>query len=193
MVASQLWWFTARASGFVSWGLLAASVVWGLAISTKATAGRVRPNWMLDLHRFLGGLATIFVAVHVTGIVLDAYVHFGPAEVLVPLASTWHPVAVAWGIVATYLLLAVELTSLARRKLPKRLWRSVHALAFPTFGLATVHALTAGSDRANPVWQAALWTTVSAVAVLTIVRVTRYGSPRPAGDRRPRLTPTPTS
>jgi DMSO/TMAO reductase YedYZ heme-binding membrane subunit len=188
--ATQLWWFTARASGFVSWGLLAASVLWGLAISTKATAGRVRPNWMLDLHRFLGGLATIFVVVHVSGIMLDSYVHFGPAEVLLPLASSWRPAAVAWGIVATYLLLAVELTSLARRRLPKRVWRGVHALAFPTFALATIHGLTAGTDDANPIWQGALWTGVAAVVVLTIVRVTQYVTPRPAQHRR-RLSPTP--
>ncbi len=131
----QLWWDVARAGGIVGWCLLAASVVWGLAISTKTTPGLVRPGWMLDLHRFLGGLAMVFVGVHVTGLLLDSYVHFGLAELLVPLASSWHPVAVAWGITGMYLLAAVELTSLARRRLPRRVWRAVHALAFPTFAL----------------------------------------------------------
>jgi hypothetical protein len=77
IAATQLWWDTARAAGIVSWCLLAGGVLWGLAISTKATLGRVRPNWMLDLHRFLGGLAVVFVAVHVGSVVLDSFVHFG--------------------------------------------------------------------------------------------------------------------
>src|SRR5215211_1755677 len=117
VMSAQLWWYTARAGGIVAWLLLAASVLWGLAISSKATLGRLRPNWMLDVHRFLGGLATIFVGVHVTGLVLDDYAHFGPSEVLVPLASAWRPVAVAWGVVALDLLAAVG-TDLPRPATP---------------------------------------------------------------------------
>jgi len=62
------------------------------------------------------------------------------------MASGWNTAAVAWGVVAMYLLAAVELTSLARRRLPKRLWRLTHGLAFPTFALSTVHVLTAGTE-----------------------------------------------
>jgi methionine sulfoxide reductase heme-binding subunit len=184
---TQLWWDTARAGGIVAWALLAASVVWGLVMSTKAAPGRIRPNWMLDLHRFLGGLAVVFVGVHVASIVLDSYVQFGLAEVLVPLASSWHPVAVAWGIVGLYLLLAVELTSLARRRLPRRAWRAVHALSFPTFALATVHGLTAGTDRGNLLWQVVLWGTVAAVVFLTVVRLLQMSESPPA----PRPVPAP--
>jgi DMSO/TMAO reductase YedYZ heme-binding membrane subunit len=188
----QLWWFTARAGGIVSWCLLATSVIWGLAMSTRTLPGRVRPNWMLDVHRFLGGLAAIFVGVHVTAIVLDSYVHFGLAEVLVPFASSWHPVAVAWGIVGLYLLLAVELTSLARRRLPRRLWRVVHGLSFPLFGLATVHALTAGTDSGNLVWQVAVWGTTAAVVFLTVVRLLQLAE-APVADAATLPThPTPT-
>src|SRR4051794_34650598 len=149
----QLWWDTARAGGIVAWCLLAASVLWGLAMSTKATPERVRPNWLVDLHRFLGGLAVVFVGVHVVGLLLDSYVHFGLTELVVPLASSWHPVAVTWGVVGMYLLVAVELTSLARRRLRRRTWRLLHGLSFPTFALATVHGLTAGTDSGNLVWQ----------------------------------------
>jgi DMSO/TMAO reductase YedYZ heme-binding membrane subunit len=181
----QLWWDTARAGGIVSWCLLAASVLWGLAMSTRTVPGRVRPNWMLDVHRFLGGLAVVFVGVHVASIVLDSYVHFGLAEVLVPLASSWHPVAVAWGIVGLYLLLAVELTSLARRRLARRTWRAVHALSFPLFAMATIHGITAGTDRGNPVWQVTVWATSAAVVVLTLVRLLQLSDPPPSVPRPP--------
>ena len=45
-----------------------------------------------------------------------------------------------------YVLLAVEITSLARRSLPKRVWRRVHMLAFPLWLFSTVHFVTAGTD-----------------------------------------------
>jgi hypothetical protein len=44
------------------------------------------------------------------------------------------------------LLLAVELTSLARSHLSKALWRRVHFASFVLFIMATVHGLTAGTD-----------------------------------------------
>ncbi len=188
-MSEQIWWYTARAGGMVGWVLLAGSVLWGLAISGKLTGPngvvRARPNWMLDLHRFLGGLATIFVAVHVFGIVADSYVDFGPADVLVPFASSWQPSAVAWGIVATYLLLAVELTSLARRKLPTKVWRATHALAFPLFAFSTVHGVRAGSDSSNPVFQAIMFIAIAAIVVLTVLRMQQQLSSRDRDRDRP--------
>ena len=88
---SQLFWYTARAGGIVAWALLGASVVWGLWLSGRVRPMGARPAWILDLHRFLGGLATIFVGVHVASILLDTYTDFGLTDVLVPFASSWHP------------------------------------------------------------------------------------------------------
>jgi len=52
----------------------------------------------------------------------------------------------AAGIVALYLLLAVQVSSMVRHRLPHRLWRGVHALSSVLFATATVHILTAGTD-----------------------------------------------
>src|SRR6476620_1492473 len=160
----QLFLFTARAGGIVAWALLAASVVWGLWLSGRVRPLGARPAWILDLHRFLGGLATIFVGVHVGSIMLDSYTSFGPADVLVPFASSWHPLAVAWGVVATYVLLAVALTSLARNRLPKRLWRTLHVASLPLFVLATIHYVAAGTDASNPMSLAAIGVAIAAIA-----------------------------
>ena len=99
----------------------------------------------------LGGLALVFTGVHVGAIVVDTYVHFGLVDVLVPFAAKWHPVAVAAGIGALYLLAAVELTSLLRARLPRVVWRRVHYASFPLFVFATVHGLTAGTDTTRRV------------------------------------------
>jgi len=193
--ANQLWWYVARSGGIVSWALLACSVVAGLAISTKTTAG-LRPNWLLDMHRFLGGLATMFVGVHVLGIVADSYVSFGPTDVLVPLASSWHPEVVALGIVAMYLLVAVEATSLLRKRLireprGKRIWRMTHAASFPLFLLATWHGVAAGTDTRTAWLRWPMILTGVGVAVLAAVRIRQALYPTAAPTARPTRAVTP--
>lgn len=177
-MSSQVMWYAARASGIVAWAVAAASVIWGLALSSRALGPRPRPAWLFDLHRFLGGIALVFTGVHVVSILLDTYVHFGIVNVLVPLTGSWHPLAVAWGIVGMYALLAVELTSLARAHVPKRLWRRVHFASFALFVLTTIHALTAGTDRRSPPFVAAVVATCLVVVVLTGVRVARARTAR---------------
>ena len=103
-MSGTLPWYVARASGLVAWALLAASVVWGLLMTSKVIRRFVRSSVLLDLHRWLGGLALVFTSIHVLAILSDTYIHFGLASVLVPLASRWHPVMVAYGIAALYLL-----------------------------------------------------------------------------------------
>jgi DMSO/TMAO reductase YedYZ heme-binding membrane subunit len=178
-VNSQIWWYTARSGGILASLLLAASVLWGLAITTRAANRITRPAWLLDLHRFLGAAALVFTGIHVLAILLDTYVHFGLAEVLVPLTGTWHPVAVAWGIVGFYLLVAIEVTSLVRSRLPQRWWRSVHFASFPLFVVTAIHGLSAGTDRHSPLM---VWGTIAisvVVAALTTVRVISAMPPRP--------------
>lgn len=180
----QLWWFVARASGLTSWFLCTAAVVWGLALSTRLLGKRPTPAWLLDLHRFLGALATVFATVHVAALVADGYVHFGVTEVLVPLASSWKPGPVAWGIAGFYLLLAVELTSLARRRLSARLWRLVHMASLPLWVLSTAHLLTAGTDARNAAVSSAVLISTGAVLFVTVVRILSPG-------RQRRLLPQP--
>ncbi len=88
---NHLFWYVARAGGIVSWLLLTASVVWGLWLSGRVRPFGVRPAWILDLHRFLGGLATTFVGVHVGAILLDTYTNFGLTDVLVPVRLVVAP------------------------------------------------------------------------------------------------------
>jgi DMSO/TMAO reductase YedYZ heme-binding membrane subunit len=170
-MSGTLPWYAARASGLVAWGLLAGSVVWGLLMTTRLMRRRLKNSWLLDLHRWLGGLALIFTGVHVVAILADSYVHFGLASVLIPLAAHWHPVAVAWGVTSLYLLAAVELTSLVRRQIGQRWWRRVHFLSFPLFVLSTVHGLTAGTDSRMPMLLISVGLAAVAVAILAGLRV----------------------
>jgi len=164
---SQVWWFVARSSGIIAWGLLTLSVCWGLLLSTRVLSRRVSPAWVLDLHRHLGGLAVVFTGVHLVGLVADSYVTFGWVEILVPMASSWEPGAVAFGVVAFYLLLAVELTSLAMRRLPRSLWRLIHRSSFVLFGFATYHGIAAGTDAGNQWFRLTSWASIVMVTLMT--------------------------
>jgi DMSO/TMAO reductase YedYZ heme-binding membrane subunit len=145
----QVTWYAARASGLVAWALVTASILVGLALSTRLVRKRGASAWLLDLHRFLGTLSVVFVGVHLLALWADNYVYFGPRELFVPFASAWRPGAVAWGIAALYLMLAIQVTSWAMHKMPRRLWHAVHLSSFALFATATLHGFTAGADNAN--------------------------------------------
>jgi len=165
-MSQHLWWYTARAGGLVAWALVVASCTWGLLLGVRAHVLGVRTNtaWTLSLHRWLGALAVVFTAVHVLAILADGFVDFGLVDVLVPFTTSWHSVAVAWGIVGMYLLVAIEITSLLRARLRPRHWRTIHLLSYVLLGITTIHLLTAGTDSTTVVPEA-LAVVVGMVAV----------------------------
>jgi predicted ferric reductase len=182
-VNEQVWWYASRASGIIAWVLITLSVVWGLSLSTRLLGNKPTAPWLLDLHRFLGAMAVIFTGIHLGGLVADNYVHFGWAELLIPGASEWKATPVAWGVIAFYVLIAVEVSSLFMRRLPKRFWRLIHQSSWILFVLVTVHGLQAGTDVKNPYYRWTALTSVQLVFFLTVVRI--------LAQRKTRRTRTP--
>lgn len=170
-VDPRVWWWLSRASGIVAWLVMSAAVVWGLLASTKMIRRRGIPAWILDLHRYLGTLTVVFVAVHVAAIWADSFVHFTLRQLFVPFTASWRPHAVAWGIVSTYVLVAIQATSWAMRKLPRRLWHRVHVLSIPMIAMATAHGFLAGTDRGNRTIQWGALVVLLGVVFLLAVRV----------------------
>lgn len=168
----QIWWYLARSSGLVAWVLLVGSLVLGALLATRALKPLDRPAWLLAMHRWTSGLAVVSTVVHLAALVADSYVEFTLVDLAVPFASTWKTEAVAVGVVATYLLVAVMVTSWMMSRLPKGVWRGVHLTSYAMVWLVTVHAGMAGTDASKRVYQAvALMLTIAAVtaAILRIV------------------------
>lgn len=179
-------WYIARSSGLVAWVLLAAATLWGLLLATRVFGRKPGPKWLTDLHRFLGALAVVFTMIHVGALVADNYVHFGIKEVLVPMASPWKPVAVAAGVVAFWLLLAVEMSSLLMRHMPRRLWRAIHLTSFALFLAATAHAFAAGTDTGNQLFVMACVAFSAVIVLLGLARLaTRKAKSPPARELSP--------
>ena len=170
-MSPQFWWFLTRASGIVAWLMLTLSVIWGILLSTKAFPNQRRPVWLLSLHRWLGGLTMSFLAIHVAALVADNYVSFGLADIAIPYASDWKPGAVALGVLGAWLLVAVELTSLAMRRLPRKFWRVVHLSSYVAFWLTSMHAAFAGTDATSWLYRGGAAASIVAVAWALMYRV----------------------
>lgn len=185
----QLAWYIARSGGIVALLLSAAAVIWGLLLSTKVLEGTPSPKWLLSLHRYLGTLSVVFTGVHVAGLVADNFVHFSWAETLIPFASSWQPGAVAWGIIAMYLLVAVQVSSMLMHKMPRRWWKRIHLLSYLMFWTGLVHGVQAGTDANNGLYIGGTATLGVLVVFLTAFRILTAKKHRPrSSDVAPTLT-----
>lgn len=115
--------------------------------ASRAAHGQLRHNWQLDLHRHQSTISLAAVALHVVGLIFDSYVHFGVTDILIPGAAGWKTTPVAFGVIAMYVLLVVQGTSMARNRLSKRVWKTVHLSSLGAYVLSTLHFATAGTDR----------------------------------------------
>ena len=192
-MSEQLWWHLTRASGIVAWLMLTALVLWGIVLATDLFPEHRRPAWLLAAHRWLAWLSLGFVGVHVAALVADNYVAFGLADILVPFAGDWKPAPVAVGVLAMWGLVAVQVSSLARRRLSKRTWRGVHLASYASYWLASLHGTFAGTDATNRLYVLTSVTTLGAVVFAASYRVLtrsrRHG--RPLGGREPAATVAP--
>lgn len=186
-----LTWHLTRATGVVAYVLLAVSMVAGLALSSRVHGRRPKRTWVLDVHRMAGALALGFLGVHVASLLMDSFVSFSVADVLVPLVGGWKPVAVGAGIAAMWLLIAVELSSLVRRRLSAQAWRRIHLASFGAFALATAHFVMAGTDAATPLARLVIFGATGVIVALTGFRIWRatLAPPRVGASAGARVSP----
>lgn len=171
----KIWWYLSRSSGIVALVLLVLSVVWGVLLATRALRPYDRPAWLLDLHKWLGGTALVMTGLHLLGLYLDGYIDYGFAELLIPGASEFRPLAVAIGVLSFYVMIAVQATSYLRRRLSKRAWHRIHLLSYGLVWTASIHAGMAGTDTVNRVYQGLALVLSMLAAAATIVRITSPG------------------
>jgi DMSO/TMAO reductase YedYZ heme-binding membrane subunit len=167
----QFWWWVTRATGLVAWCVVCAAIAWGVLLSGKVVRRRGIPAWLLDLHRYLGTLALLFVAAHLGALAADSYVQFSAADLFVPFASDWRPTAVAFGILAFALLVVVQVSSWMMRHLPRRVWHTIHFSSFGVLALGTIHGILAGADAGSYAVQLAALAILAVISVLVVLRI----------------------
>jgi methionine sulfoxide reductase heme-binding subunit len=175
-------WILARASGVAAYGLLTLAVLAGLTLRSRPS-GRLRAPDVLELHKTLALTALAALALHGTALVLDTTVKVTVPALVVPGLVAYRPAAVAVGVVAAWLLVAVTASFWLRRRIGHRAWRSLHWLTYALFVGATYHGLVSGTDTGRPWLDGLYLAAVGAVATATAWRaVVPHIKPNPNGE-----------
>jgi sulfoxide reductase heme-binding subunit YedZ len=180
-------WIVLRAAGVAAYVLLFGSVAWGLVSTTTLFGRRVAKATAVSIHQFLSTVAVVMLGVHLGGLFLDRFQPFGALDILVPLRSTYRSIAVAFGIVAMYCMLAVLVSSWLRKRVGTTWWRRLHLLTVPAFLLAMLHGITAGSDASRP-WMWWLYVVTGVVTVFLVLVRGLTAQARPARAARETTT-----
>jgi len=139
-------WYTTRATGLVALVLFTCVVALGTFVANRVggtVVGRFEIN---ELHRSISIVAMVFLVLHVTTTVIDAYAPTGLLSAIIPLTSDYHRVGVAVGAVALDLMLAVWISSLLKIRIKNASWRFIHWFSWLAFSSAILHAYLTGTD-----------------------------------------------
>jgi Ferric reductase like transmembrane component len=183
-LSPSAYWYLARGTGAVALVLLTASVVIGIIGTVRVVTARW-PRFAIDsVHRDVSLLVLVVLVIHIVTSVLDGFAPITLLDGVIPFVSPYRPLWLGFGTLAFDLLLAIAITSLVRRRLGYRAWRTVHWLAYASWPVAVLHGLGTGSD-VKQWWMLAL-TVVCIVAVLGAVwtRIAHVSSDH-AGLRAP--------
>jgi DMSO/TMAO reductase YedYZ heme-binding membrane subunit len=125
------------------------------------------------LHRDISLLVVVLVVVHVITTVLDGFAPISLLDGVIPFRSPYRPLWLGLGTISFDLLIALVITSLARRRLGYRSWRLIHWLAYASWPVAVLHGLGTGSDVKSWWLEALTVLCVAAVVVAVLLRIGR--------------------
>ena len=171
----KLFWTASRLTAFLAYLAFAASVCYGLGMST-GLLDRVAGRFVsFTLHRDLAIAGLALTAAHIFLLLGDSYIGFDFTTLLVPGQSPYRPLPIAIGQVCAWAAVATTASFYLRARMGVRLWRSLHSFSAVVFVLATVHGLYAGTDsRLDVIWWVYLGTSLL-VLFLTAYRIATRG------------------
>jgi sulfoxide reductase heme-binding subunit YedZ len=161
-------WIILRAAGVGAYLMLFLSVAFGLVATSAPFDKRFAKQSAISIHQFLSTVGLVLLGVHIGGLLLDTYVPFGPRQILVPGASTYRPVPVAFGVIGMYAMVVVLVSSWMRRHYSAKLWRRLHLFAVPAFVLSMVHGVFAGADASRR-WMFLIYVSTACVVVFLLI------------------------
>ena len=183
-------WYAVRALGFLGYIVLAASIVYGLLLSTKILDAIAHRPVSFALHKDLSLVGLFLLALHGLLLLGDESYPFTLRSILVPFASPYAPIETGIGQLAFYATAIVTASFYVRRRIGQSVWRLIHYLTFLAFLGGTIHGLTSGSDSGTP-WAFAIYLIPTAMTIfLTTYRIVLSVSGRRAGSPE-RTAPTP--
>jgi len=175
---TQIWWETARAAGICLGPSPPRRRRRPPAVDPPSSAGPPLRG-LSTSTRFVAGLAVSSRWSNMVRL-LDPFIGYGLRELLVPYTSAFEPPP--WRSASSRSTCSSPwmLTSLAMRKLPRPVWHGVHLSSYLLFVFATVHGITAGTDRHNALLQ---WDACSRRQLVPVMTLVRILAPAPCTDR----------
>jgi sulfoxide reductase heme-binding subunit YedZ len=135
----------ATLAGYLSYGLMALAVCFGILTTTGWARRSVKRETLYGGHMLLAVTCLAFGCIHGIAYAFQTGEHFSYVNVVIPFANGGEP-EVAFGIIGLELGLAVAVSIWVQRKLGYRRWHLVHYLAYPAFGLSLLHTVTASAE-----------------------------------------------
>ncbi|MFN8376453.1 MAG: ferric reductase-like transmembrane domain-containing protein [Anaerolineae bacterium] len=162
-------WYLERSAGITAYSLLLISVVWGIAVTSRVVKDWSPGVLSMLLHSTISWLAVVFSLTHALLLLLDKYVPYTLADILIPFTGPYRPLAVGLGTLAFWIGLIVAASFSIKKRLGQRAWKALHLTSYVAFGLVTAHALLAGTDAAHIGFQILL-----ALGVLLVIALLAY-------------------
>jgi len=181
--SSTALWYASRATGAVALLLLTAVMLLGLLVTRRTRLPGVPGFAVSGLHRNLSLLSTAFVAVHVLSAIADGYVTIPLTATVIPLTSPYERFWLGAGTVSFDLMLASLVTSLLRRHLSRRAWRTVHLAAYVSWPVAWFHSYFASGDLQHGVLRLLAIGCGLAVVAAVLWRIADAGRDLPPAER----------
>jgi predicted ferric reductase len=143
---TQITWHLIRSAGILAYVLLTVSMLWGLAVSTRAVNDWSPGVLTMLMHSTISWLAVILSIGHALLLMVDKYFSYQIADILVPFIGPYRSFAVGLGTLSVWIMLAVSASFWIKDRMGHKNWWWLHLTSYVTFGLATAHGLLAGTD-----------------------------------------------
>ena len=151
MNLNDLEWALARGSGMAALVLLTVVVGLGLALSLRMSSDAWPRVLTTAGHRQLTNLALLMTGLHLAMLLVDADAAMSVADLAIPFASGYRPVATALGVLGLYVLLVIWVSTLMRARLGQRRWRGLRTGRDRRLGARDAARGVAGSRHGDPV------------------------------------------
>lgn len=139
-------------AGLIALCLLTLNILLGLLLSVKYQPKKHFPYRHFNtfkIHNWTGYTALCVAGLHPILLLFSSTAGFGIRDILFPVWSPTQPLENTLGAAAFYLLAVVVITSYFRVKLGRKLWKSLHYLAYVTAALFFVHGLLTDPNLKN--------------------------------------------